>query len=52
MKEILMEGKAKGRRTGVIGKAHAVCVGFGLWRLESVMHRVKIIVQTQSTGEI
>ncbi len=36
-----MAGKAKGRRTGIIGKAHAVCVGFGLWRLERVMLRAK-----------
>lgn len=36
-----MEGKAKGRRTGIIGKAHAVCVGFALWRLERVMLRAK-----------
>lgn len=36
-----MAEKAKGRRTGIIGKAHAVCVGFGLWRLERVMLRAK-----------
>ena len=36
-----MTGKAKGRRTGIIGKAHAVCVGFGLWRLERLMLRAK-----------
>jgi len=36
-----MEGKAKGRRTGIIGKAHAACMGFDLWRLECVMLRAK-----------
>jgi hypothetical protein len=41
VKEMLMEGKAKGRRTGIIGKAHAACMGFDLWRLECVMLRAK-----------